>query len=268
MDLIEARSVLENKQTLDVVIPVYNEEKSLQRCVQHLQNFLAKRMSCSWKIIIADNASKDKTGDIGRELERQYERVHYLYIPQKGRGLALRLAWLGSHSDVMCYMDVDLSTDLEALPLMLKPIFAGHIHVATGNRLMRRADIERSLLREITSRGYNFLIKMMFPTRKFTDAQCGFKAITRNAAQLLIPQVENNNWFFDSELLLLAERYGYRIHQVPVRWVEDPESTVKVWLTAWEDVKGLLRVRVTKRQPFRRRIRPAAFPVTQERTVH
>jgi len=232
--------------SVDVVIPVYNEERDLARSVGVLWDFLHENMSWRWQITVADNGSVDGTLDIAKALAQQYPNVGYIHLEQKGRGRALRRAWLESQADVVSYMDVDLSTKLDAFPKLLRALEEGY-DVAIGSRLMSGSRTTRSLTRETTSRGYNLLIKaMFFPS--FGDAQCGFKAVKRAVAQELIPFVKDQAWFFDTELLLLAERKGYRIKQVPVEWVEDPDTRVRIARTVWEDVKGLFRVRF--RPPF------------------
>ena len=228
---------------VDVVIPVYNEEAALEGSISKLSAYLEERCPYRWRIVIADNASIDRTPEIGARLAEAGPRVSYLRLPQKGRGRALRTAWSQSPADVMAYMDVDLSTDLDAFMPLIEPLAQGRNGVAIGSRLARGARIQRGLKRDLISRIYNLMIKVIFPRKRFSDAQCGFKAITQQAARELLPLVKDQAWFFDTELLLKAERRGYRIHEVPVHWVEDPGSTVRIAKTAWEDIKGLLRVR-------------------------
>ncbi len=232
--------------SVDVVIPVYNEERDLARSVGVLWDFLNDNVSWRWQITVADNGSVDGTLDIAKALAQQYPNVGYIHLEQKGRGRALRRAWLESQADVVSYMDVDLSTKLDAFPKLLRALDEGY-DVAIGSRLMSGSRTTRSLTRETTSRGYNLLIKAMF-SPSFGDAQCGFKALKRAVAQDLIPSVKDQAWFFDTEILLLAERKGYRIKEVPVEWVEDADTRVRIARTVWEDVKGLFRVRF--RPPF------------------
>lgn len=236
---------MEATRLLDVVIPVYNEEVDLGPSVERLRQFLQIECPYRWRVVIADNASLDRTPDIGQELaDRWPGEVAYLRLPQKGRGRALRRAWTESEADAACYMDVDLSTDLRHLVPLVAPLMSGEKHVAIGSRLLPGAVvIDRPPLREFTSRIYNILIWLMFPGRSFVDAQCGFKALSRQAIRELVPQIKDNAWFFDTELLLRAEAAGYEIHQVPVTWRDDPASTVNVADTAWKDIKGLFRVR-------------------------
>jgi glycosyltransferase involved in cell wall biosynthesis len=234
---------MSSEPRVDVVIPVYNEEEGLERSIATLVAYLEAHCPYRWRVVIADNASDDRTPEIGRRLAGASERVEYLRLEQKGRGRALRYAWSHSPADVLTYMDVDLSTGLDAFLPLIEPLVAGRDQVAIGSRLAPGAQVTRGLKREVISRLYNLMIKAMFPRKRFSDAQCGFKAITRQAAQELLPAVKDQAWFFDSELLLKAGARGYRIHEVPVRWVDDPDSRVKIAKTAWEDVKGLWRVR-------------------------
>jgi glycosyltransferase involved in cell wall biosynthesis len=231
---------------VDVVIPVYNEERDLERGVTRLREFLRENCPYRWRIVVADNASRDRTLEIAQELSQRWPgEVGFIHLDKKGRGRALRRAWLDSDADVVSYMDVDLSTGLDAFLPMIEPLAQGKLHVATGSRLLPQSRIRRSLSREFISRTYNLMVKLMFPFKHFSDAQCGFKACTRKAVQELVPLVQDQAWFFDSELLLRAEQRGYCIHDVPVEWKEDPGSTVKIASTAWEDIKGLFRVRFT-----------------------
>ena len=228
---------------VDVVIPVYNEEGDLARSVTTLRQFMLNHVAHDWRIVVADNASTDRTLDIAQELAVLYpNQVTYVHLDQKGRGRALRRAWTDSDADVVTYMDVDLSTDLCALPPMIESLIDSEYDVAIGSRLARGAQVERGLKREVISRIYNLMIKVMF-WHGFSDAQCGFKGVTRRAVREIVPLIKDQAWFFDSELLLLAERLGYRIFEVPVQWKDDPDSRVRIVSTAWEDIKGLFRVR-------------------------
>lgn len=228
---------------VDVVIPVYNEENDLAPSVTKLQQFLLDNVPYGWRIVIADNASTDRTLDIAMELAERYAgQVTYVHLDQKGRGRALRRAWTESDADVVSYMDVDLSTDLGAFRPLIDSLIDSEYDVAIGSRLKRGAQVERGLKREFISRTYNLIIKLMF-RNKFSDAQCGFKAVTSRVVRDVVPLIQDQAWFFDSELLLLAERMGYKVYEVPVKWTDDPDTRVKIASTAWEDLKGLFRVR-------------------------
>ncbi len=228
---------------LDIVIPVYNEAHVLADSIVRLRSYLAEtNFPYSRRIVVADNASTDRTLAVAQELAERFDDVAALHLPQKGRGRALRKAWLESDADAVSYMDVDLSTDVAALTPLARAVLEEGYDVASGSRMTRGSQIERSLRREITSRGFIFLIKLAFLS-KLSDTQCGFKALSRQAVQELIPRIENEEWFFDTELLLLAEKGGYRIKEVPVRWQEDTDSRVNVAKTVAEDLRGLLRMR-------------------------
>jgi glycosyltransferase involved in cell wall biosynthesis len=234
--------------SVDIVIPVYNEEHVLAESLSTLRKFLAHGFEHEYRIVVADNASTDGTLALAQKLAQKHADVASLHIPQKGRGRALRAAWLTSPADILSYMDVDLSTDLVAFPPLIEAIAGDGYDIAIGSRLARGADTQRSLKREAISRSYNVMIKGLFFTR-FSDAQCGFKAVSRRAAQDLVPLIENNEWFFDTELLIVAEKAGYRVKEIPVRWLEDPDTRVNVPKTVWEDIRGLMRLRL--RRPWR-----------------
>jgi glycosyltransferase involved in cell wall biosynthesis len=232
-----------NVMKLLVTIPVYNEENALPVSIPMLHAFLSEHMAdYDWVIEIADNASIDRTAEVSRTLIGEYERVRYLRLEQKGRGRALKKSWTESDADIVSYMDVDLSTNLDSFPPMVRALSHEGYDIGTGSRLMKGANTVRSLKREVISRTYNIMVKAMFFTR-FSDAQCGFKAVTREVIETLIPHVEDNVWFFDSELLIIGEKSGYRIFDVPVKWIEDLDTRVKIVKTAIDDIKGLLRVR-------------------------
>jgi glycosyltransferase involved in cell wall biosynthesis len=230
--------------TVDIVIPVLNEEVALPGCVEKLYAFIADHPDRDWRIVIADNGSTDRTREIATELAGKHSSLSLSTLDQRGRGRALKKAWGDSDADVRLYMDVDLSTDLKALPALVAAVADDGYEIAIGSRLTKGSEVvDRTLKREITSRGYNILIHLFFPLTKFKDAQCGFKAVSRKAAENLVPLAEDNAWFFDTELLLLAGKAGYGIKEVPVHWEDDPDTRVNIISTAWEDVKGLLRLR-------------------------
>ncbi|MFJ3172373.1 glycosyltransferase [Streptomyces roseus] len=226
---------------LDVVIPVFNEEKDLGPCVRRLHDHLTRTFPYPFRITIADNASTDGTPEVAAALAAAVDGVRSTRLEEKGRGRALRTVWSDSEAPVLAYMDVDLSTDLNALLPLVAPLISGHSDLAIGTRLARSSRVVRGAKREFVSRAYNLLLRSSLAAR-FSDAQCGFKAIRREVAERLLPLVEDSGWFFDTELLVLAERAGLRIHEVPVDWVDDPDSTVHIVSTATEDLKGMWRV--------------------------
>ncbi|WP_433307524.1 glycosyltransferase [Actinoplanes sp. CA-030573] len=226
---------------LDVVVPVFNEEHDLPISIRRLDDYLTATFPYPYRITIADNASTDATALRAAELAAERAAVTAVRLEQKGRGNALRTVWATSDAPVLAYMDVDLSTDLAALLPLVAPLVSGHSDIAIGTRLARGARVVRGLKRQIISRGYNLIVRASLWTR-FSDAQCGFKAIRADAASWLLPLVANDAWFFDTELLVLAERAGLRIHEVPVDWVDDPDSRVNILRTALDDLKGIWRI--------------------------
>jgi putative flippase GtrA len=226
--------------TLEVVIPVHNEERDLGASVERVREHLA-RLPWSFRVTVADNASTDGTAVIARRLAHAHDDVRVVHLAEKGRGRALKRVWSGSDAAVLVYMDVDLSTDLNALLPLVAPLLSGHSDLAIGTRLGHGSRVERGPKRELISRGYNLLLRGTLRAR-FSDAQCGFKAIRADVAREVLPLVEDDSWFFDTELLVLAERAGLRIHEVPVDWVDDPDSRVDIVRTALDDVCGIVRV--------------------------
>jgi glycosyltransferase involved in cell wall biosynthesis len=245
-DETEAEARTRERTLVDVVVPVLNEQAQLEASVTTLHRYLTENFPYRWRIVIADNASTDDTPAIGRRLAERLRNVSYLRLEERGRGRALRSAWTSSDADILSYMDVDLSTNLRSLGPLVEALVSGGYDVAIGSRLMKGATVTRQWKRELISRAYNTLIHVLFPRRRFSDAQCGFKALTHRAVEELVPLVADNAWFFDSELLLRAEQHGLRICEVPVDWIEDLDSRVSILSTAWGDIKGLMRVRFTR----------------------
>ncbi|TWG08983.1 bifunctional glycosyltransferase family 2/GtrA family protein [Saccharopolyspora dendranthemae] len=237
----EVRRASNRTATVDVVVPVYNEERSLPGCLEVLSRYLGEGFPFSWSITVVDNASTDSTLEVAHRLAQEFAHVRVLHLDRKGRGLALRTAWEYSDADVVVYMDVDLSTGLDALLPLVAPLVNGHSDLAAGSRLAPGARTVRGGKREMISRGYNKMIRWTHGAR-FTDAQCGFKAARTDVIRPLLRQVRDESWFFDTELLLLAEHNGLRVHEVPVDWVEDVDTRVNVVRTATDDVAGLIRV--------------------------
>ncbi|MCP2320111.1 Glycosyl transferase family 2 [Nocardia amikacinitolerans] len=227
---------------LDIVIPVYNEENSLADCVYRLEEHLAAQFPFRTRITIADNASTDSTLQLAHLIRSEYDNVNVVHLDAKGRGRALRTAWLASDAPVVAYMDVDLSTDLNALLPLIAPLFTGHSDLSIGTRLSGKSRVVRGPKREFVSRCYNAILKATLRAR-FSDAQCGFKAMRSDVARQVLPLVQDGEWFFDTELLVIAERAGLRIHEVPVDWIDDPDSRVDIVDTALKDLRGIWRMR-------------------------
>src|SRR3954453_4689087 len=226
---------------VEIVVPVYNEQAALTESIRRLHSHLDAEFPFDWRIVIADNASTDSTPLIARALADDLPNVSALRLDRKGRGRALRAAWSASDADVVAYMDVDLSTDLRALLPLVAPLVSGHSDLAIGSRLASGARVQRGPKRELISRGYNHPLHATLRAR-FSDAQCGFKAVRRDALQGLLEDVRDDGWFFDTELLVLTQRRGLRIHEVPVDWVDDPDSRVDIVRTAFDDLRGIARL--------------------------
>ncbi|HTE58969.1 MAG TPA: bifunctional glycosyltransferase family 2/GtrA family protein [Solirubrobacteraceae bacterium] len=241
-----ARAAIVPAPQIDVVIPVYDEEAVLERSIRRLHRFLTDEFPFSWRIVVADNASTDATPVVAARLAGELPGVELLRLDRKGRGRALRAAWSASRAPVVCYMDVDLATDLRGLLPLVAPLLSGHSDLAIGTRLAHGARVVRGPKRELISRSYNRLLHAALRTR-FSDAQCGFKAVRRDVLDELLPAVRDDGWFFDTELLVLAQRRGLRIHEVPVDWIDDPDSRVAIVRTAIEDLKGVARLAAASR---------------------
>lgn len=263
---------------VDIVIPAYNEAEELAASVTTLMAYLeggappvpgAPRHNpdaWTWNVVIAENGSTDDTWQIAQDLSALYPgRVRALRMGCKGRGYALKTTWLASEARVVAYMDVDLSTGIEYTDALVTPLLSGKADVAIGSRLAKGAQVERSLKREFISRTYNRMLAAWLHA-SFTDAQCGFKAMTREAARQILPLVEDDGWFFDTEMLALAQEKGYALSEVPVRWVEDAGTTVDIADTARKDIAGMRRVRRQRRA--RRRATRAQADETREDGWH
>lgn len=236
-----------DKKTVEITIPVYNEERELEKNIFVLHDFCEKKLkSYNWHITIADNASSDNTPIIAAKIVKNYPKVVYFRLDQKGRGRAVKRIWSQSKCDYCVYMDLDLSTDLIHLPNILKKL-GSEYDVAVGSRLAKGARvIGRTFIRELTSRVLNFFFIQFFFHTHFTDAQCGFKGVTKKVVENLIPKVVDNEWFFDGELLILAEKSGYKIYEEPVHWVDNPGSTVRLISTIWGDLMSIKRLLISK----------------------
>ena len=229
---------------VDLVIPVYNEQHVLAGSVAEVLAWTSRHPEHDWRIVIADNASTDSTLSVAQRLaDESTGNVVVLHIPVKGRGIALRAAWLTSSADVCAYMDVDLSTDLDHLPDLVDPIARGDLDLSFGTRMHRNSKTQRGLRRELISRVYVRILRYSTSLR-VSDAQCGFKAISFEAARSLLPLVRDTSWFFDSELLLVAQENNYRLGEVPVKWSDDPDSRVAIAGTALQNLRGIWRLRV------------------------
>ena len=230
--------------SIEIVIPVLNEEKALPVCIGKLLQFCERYMrSYDWEITIADNGSTDDTYSVACALSKKYSKIHVFRLTEKGRGRALKSAWMKSQAAIVAYMDVDLSTDLAHLPDAVDLVTSGECSLSVGSRLCKGSHVVgRTIKREIISRCYSMLFWALFFV-SFRDAQCGFKVVSRQVVNNVIPLVKDTGWFFDTELLIISEKNGYRVCEIPVNWTDDPDTRVNVFRTAWYDIKGLLRIR-------------------------
>lgn len=240
------------KPSVEITVPVYNEEKELEKHIGILSDFCHQHLKeYDWQITIADNASVDNTPVIAATIAKKDPHVIHFRLEQKGRGRAVKRVWSASGADYCVYMDLDLSTDLIHLPKILQALQKGY-DIAIGSRLAKGAKVEgRTMIREITSRTLNFFFIQLFFHTKFTDAQCGFKGVTKKIVENLIPKIEDNGWFFDGELLIVGEKMEYKIYEEPVHWVDNPGSTVRLISTIWGDIKVM--VRLLTAQPWKER---------------
>jgi len=233
---------LNQNLTVDVMIPVLNEAHVLEKSVQTAREFLRQNLPCKWRVVVVDNGSSDGTDKVALKLVDTCPDVGFVQLALRGRGRALRQSWMQSTADVVGYMDVDLSTELAAIPRAVRAVTEEGYDIAIGSRLMRESQTRRKFKREFISQTYNVLIKAVLWTQ-FSDAQCGFKFCTRDVVNRIVPQIKDQSWFFDTEMLVLGEKQGYRIKDLPVIWLEDDDSRVKIAQTAWDDIKGVFRLR-------------------------
>lgn len=228
---------------VEIVLPVYNEEEVIEDSVVRLQRFLSKHCEIPWQITIFSNGSTDRTVEIGTLLSKRFSRVNFRHINEKGKAKTYKLAWPSSKASIVGFMDADLSTELEAIPKCIEAIKNG-ADIAIGDRHSSAALIDRSLKRTILSRGYNVLIWLLFPRTRIRDAHCGFKFLRKSVACSLLPHLKDDCWFFDTELLMLAEQAGYKIEQIPVLWVERKASKVKIIRVVTDYFFNLLKLRL------------------------
>lgn len=229
-----------------IVIPVLNEERVLRSSVDALVTCTRRHLSdhvCD--VLISDNGSTDATHVLGAELADMYEEVQYMRIPSRGKGLAIRTAWDSVEADAYVFMDVDLSTDLEALPHLLSGIASG-ADIVVGSRFHPKSSVSRSRMRHLLSHGYRLWLKSVLRP-DFSDAPCGFKAVTPKVVRTVMNAVKDDGWFFDTELLVRGEHSGFSISEIPVKWTDSSDqarrSKVKVAGLVFDYMKKTLRLR-------------------------
>jgi len=227
---------------INITIPIYNEGKILESNILRLYDFLSKNITYPFEITLADNGSTDNSAAIAGKLSGMIKEIRILQIKQKGKGLAIKRSWLESGADILSFMDADLSTNLRHFPELIDALITERNDIAIGSRLIKGNAVKRSIKRDFVSRTYNILLKLFFLNR-FSDAQCGFKVIRKEAANRLIPMIRDDSWFFDSELLIIAEKLGYKIKEIPIEWKENVSSGVDILKVGYLLLKGILRLR-------------------------
>ncbi|MFN3453373.1 MAG: glycosyltransferase [Pseudobdellovibrio sp.] len=238
-------------KTLDITLPVYNEEKTLYKNVEKIILFCEMKLNniINICIIIVDNGSTDSTSIVAQNLIRNYPQViKFIQLPQKGVGLALKTSWLQSDADLVGYMDLDLSTDLmhltEVVDLFIKN---EKMDLVVGSRLNSKSHvIGRSIIREITSRTLNFILKIVFKNN-FDDGMCGFKFMKKNLVEDIIKNGANSDaWFFCAEILIVSEWLDYKIYEIPVKWTDDLDSKVNIFSLAKECLLGIFYLKTMR----------------------
>ncbi|MCK4744947.1 glycosyltransferase [Candidatus Parcubacteria bacterium] len=232
---------------INITTPCLNEGKILNNNIIALFNFLNKNVAeDEWQIIIADNNSTDNTAEIAKELEDRFKQIKYFFISQKGKGVAIRHGWKNFDADIYVFMDADLSVDLEALPKLISAVKEEHYDIAVGSRFHKQSIIKRSIARKMISKLYR-VAKKIITNSYISDLPCGFKAANKEIIKKILPLIKNNEWFFDSELIILSEKCGYKIKEIPVKWEEVRESgdksRVKTIALGFNYIKNLIELR-------------------------
>lgn len=239
---------VKNKNTIHFCVPVYNEEKILEQNILKLLNYLKKQnFPFTWKIIIVINGSTDNSLKIAKELASNNKNfIDYFETKKPGRGQALKNYWLINNADILVYMDVDLAVSLENIPNLINPFLGNQADLVIGSRLLSNSKIERSLIRELSSQGYNLLSRLIL-NHKFSDLQCGFKAVKTEKFKEVASHIKDKKWFFDTELIIFGKHFGWRIKEVPVDWSENRyekrKSKVNILKDSSKFVVDLIKLR-------------------------
>lgn len=238
---------------IEITIPVLNEEETIKEKISEMIDYVVKNLSNrNIKFIIADNGSTDMTEEYSQELIKKYKNLKYIKLPEKGVGLALKASWSSSEADYVGYMDLDIATDLSALKDVVLEMDKGS-EIINGSRLLKKSEvINRTFIREFTSRMFNFLLKVILKV-KFTDGMCGFKFFKRKTIQSLINTgIDTKGWFFSTEILVKGYWKGIEIKEIPVKWTDDRNSKVKIISLSLNYLKNIFKLKKEEKE-FKKR---------------
>jgi glycosyltransferase involved in cell wall biosynthesis len=214
-----------------LTVPAYNEENILEKNVNLILKYMGANFN-NFKIVIANNGSTDKTNDIAKKLAKDNNEILLITTKKRGKGLAIKNSWLKFDADIYAYMDADLSTSLRDFSKLINAIKEGN-DISIGSRYLKKSVVKRGLNRAIFSKLYNQLLALLFKTN-VKDMQCGFKAVNEDIIKKHIPRIKDDSWFFDTELVIMAENQGYTIKEIPVSWKSNPESKLKIIKVGFE----------------------------------
>lgn len=239
--------------TILIAFPVYNEDAIINKSIKTLRDFCEKNFSdYNWKIIISDNNSTDRTAEMAKKIEKESNnRVFYQFIRQKGKGLAIRESWKSFDADFYVFMDADLATDLSALPVLIKELENGN-DLVIGSRFAKNASVKRSFVRKITSKIFSLITRLMFGL-KIKDYPCGFKGVNKNVIKNILPEIKNNQFFFDTELVIRSAKKGLKIKEIPVTWQDrdknKSKSRVSILKVTMEYLRELNKLKIELIRP-------------------
>jgi glycosyltransferase involved in cell wall biosynthesis len=234
---------------IEITIPILNEEFRLEQGVTEAVEFLENSGIDNYSIVLADNGSTDNTEQIAQSLTKRFPTVKAIKVSKRGVGLALKQSWGSSEADFIGYMDVDLATDLNHILEAYRILQGEEVDVVNGSRLLPNSQVKnRSIIRGITSHGFNYLLKALLKVN-ISDGMCGFKFLKKTSYDKILKSgLENNEWFFCTELLVKAEWMGMNIHEIPVKWEDDSDSRVELFKTITKYLKEIKRLKLQKTQ--------------------
>ena len=234
-----------------IIIPTHNDEKIISKNIAYIDSYIKKNFTelKNYKIAVIENGSCDNTKIICKRLSKKYSNISFSYLIKKGRGGALRYAMKKNKADIYCYMDSDLSTNLSCFKNLIENMQSYDILI--GTRYHPSSKIKRGFRRLFLSKIYNKLVQLFFKVR-FSDFQCGFKAFNKKVIKNLLPQIQDNSWFFDTEFLIIAYKNNYKIYELPIIWKESSNSSVKIFRDSIYHLIKLFELRIRLWQNERR----------------